>query len=134
MNMTGKQIAAVLCCSGIIIGSFLPWAEVGGFFSRAGTDGDGVLTLILGGIALALVLIGKTPIKLYAAGGLIALAAAIGIYDAIDISRIGGADDSFGIEVTVGSGLYLVIISSIAGLVATGARALEVRSAAVQEA
>ncbi len=101
------------------LGSLLPWATattVLGNFSKNGTSGDGVLTLICAGLVVVL---GIVMLRQYLAvgwivGGAIVSAVALGIavYDAIDLP-VGNQYAS----VSVGFGLWLCII---AALVATG--------------
>lgn len=43
---------------GVVVGSFLPWVTAG-IFSLPGTQGDGSITLILGGLIAVASLIGK---------------------------------------------------------------------------
>jgi hypothetical protein len=95
----------------VIIGSFMPWAEVfGGFASKAGTSGDGAITLILGivGILLALLLKRRRG-GLIAQGLLAGVCTTIAIIDIDDVSRI----DDTGI-VSVGAGLYVTLVGAIA--------------------
>jgi hypothetical protein len=98
------------------IGSFLPWATIGAF-SKAGTDGDGVLTLLLAVAAAAFGIFGLPRAR---KGMLIAsliaavLILAIGAYDMIDI---GSTEGPFDIEVSVGGGLYLTVLGAIAGVI-----------------
>ena len=111
------SIATIGGAAAVILGAFLPWAKVGGL-SVSGTEGDGVLTLILG-VAAGLmggfgILRGRSGLLV---GSMIAalLALAIGGYDASNINSV--ADGPFGLKVTVGMGLYLTILGGIAGIV-----------------
>lgn len=82
------------------VGSLLPWAQ-SGIFTVAGTRGDGVLTLVLGGIA-AIVGIAKrdsAAIVVIVCGGLGALIAG---------QTIGRLESA-----VVGGGLYLTMIASV---------------------
>ncbi|MDA0270829.1 MAG: hypothetical protein O2919_07335 [Chloroflexi bacterium] len=82
-------IAAVVSGSMIIVGALLPWARVG-IFSVAGTDGDGMVTLIVGMSIVAVALAwglgrgARGPLLAISLLGIVVLA--IGIYDAVNIS------------------------------------------------
>ena len=111
-------IVALAAAGVVLIGSLLPWATaktVFGSISINGTDGDGVLTLILavvvGAIAVAL-LAGKRP-RLWAYVVLLIaglLTAFIAVYDLVDISRTVGNDYA---HVSTGAGIWLVAIASL---------------------
>lgn len=98
--------------AGLVIGAFLPWATVGPF-DVAGTDGDGVLTLLLGLIVAALAWTRKAPRLVIA---LIGLAVLIGLYDLVDVGRVAGSDEEF-FDVSVGIGLLLTVAASIVAAV-----------------
>jgi hypothetical protein len=109
----------------VVVGSFLPWAKVNlGALSVSinGTEGDGVLTLILGALfgAFGIVALKRQRHTLAVVMGLIGsgLALAIGIYDIADINNV--ADDLEGggefLRVSTGFGLYLVIAGAVAGV------------------
>lgn len=103
--------------AGAFIGAFLPWAKVGAL-SVAGTDGDGVLTLILGIAAGAL---GVGGIRKGGKGLLIgslvcaALVAVIAVIDIADINSV--ADGPFGLTAEPGGGIILTLAAGIAGVV-----------------
>ncbi len=103
----------------VLLGSLLPWASVDtafGSISVRGTEGDGVLTILLalaGGAAAIAVVMARKPMA--AIGGVVAggLALLIAAYDFIDLARISG--DSGGlVESHVGFGLWLVLFGSLA--------------------
>jgi len=100
----------------VVLGAFLPWAKVG-FLSVDGTEGDGILTLILG---LAAGLLGALGFLKGAKGLLIGsivcagLALLIGVYDIANINSV--VDGPFGLEVEVGMGLYLTVLGAAAGV------------------
>lgn len=104
----------------VLLGSVLPWASVdtafGSSISVRGTEGDGVLTLLLalaGGAAAVAVVMARKPMA--AIGGIVAggLALLIGVFDFIDLARVSG--DSGGlVESHVGFGLWLVLLGSLA--------------------
>lgn len=107
--------AAVL----VLLGSLLPWASVDttfGSISVRGTEGNGVLTMLLalaGGAAAVAVVMARKPMA--AIGGIVAggLALLIGAYDFLDVARVAG--DSSGLfEAHTGFGLWLVLLGSLA--------------------
>lgn len=106
--------------AGAFIGAFLPWATVGAL-SVAGTDGDGVLTLIL---AIAAGTLGVAGIRKASKGMLIAslvcaaLITMIATYDIADISSV--ADGPLGLTVEPGGGLILTLIAGLAGVAGSG--------------
>lgn len=118
-----------LCVAGVLVGSIGPWVDAG-FVSAAGTDGDGVITLVLGLIAL-LSVVGaarraenQTPTVAGVFGG---LAAALAIYHIVDIYSQ-GSSRLFGQEVQIarpGWGLWLTAVAGagLALLSLTGTRA-----------
>lgn len=102
----------------VLLGSLLPWATVDtgfGSISVRGTEGDGVLTLLLalaGGAAAVAVVMARKPMA--AIGGIVAggLALLIGAYDFIDLARVSGGGGL--VEASVGFGLWLVLLGSLA--------------------
>lgn len=103
----------------VLLGSLLPWATIdtgfGPSISVRGTEGDGVLTLLLalaGGAAAVAVVMARKPIA--AIGGIVAggLALPIGAYDFIDLARVSGGGGL--VEAHVGFGLWLVLLGSLA--------------------
>ena len=114
------NLASLLIVGGaavVAVGAFMPWASVGPF-SAAGTDGDGILTLILalgaGPLGAFGILKSKKGLLI---GSLIcaALILAIAAYDTANISSV--ADGPFGLTPEVGGGLYLTLIGAVAGIV-----------------
>jgi hypothetical protein len=107
----------------VILGAFLPWARLW-LFTTAGTDGDGVYTLVLASLGALLVLLhdGPLPTAIATVAGLAALA--VGIYDIVTIEDLGREIRLFGIQVDfrpeVGPGLYLTVggaaLAAAAGL------------------
>ncbi len=103
----------------VMLGSLLPWASVDtafGSISVRGTEGDGVLTILLalaGGAAAVAVVMARKPMA--AIGGIVAggLALLIGAYDFLDLARATG-DSSGLVEAHVGFGLWLVLLGSLA--------------------
>lgn len=115
----------------VFIGAFLPWASVGAF-SKAGTDGDGVLTLLLSigaaGFGVPGIRGGKKGLLI---GSLVCAALAL-VIGGIDMADIGSMTDApFGLEVKIGGGLYLTVAGAIAGVFGA---ALAIRGAATNRA
>ena len=114
-NLT--SVLTVAGAAAVFIGAFLPWASIGAF-SAAGTDGDGVITLVLaiGAGGLGAAGLSKANAGLLV-GSLIcaALIFLIGAYDMANISAF--ADAPFGLEPRIGGGLYLTVVGAVAGLV-----------------
>ncbi len=106
----------------VVIGSFLAWASVSveGFGSESvgGMDGDGTITLIVGlaAAAFALFLKGRARmIGVIVAGAIIVL---VSIIDIVDVGRAAGELGGLpGVDVSVGFGLWLVLIGGIAAVV-----------------
>lgn len=101
----------------IVIGSLGPWATFGPF-SKGGTDGDGVLTLILGIAAVAFIMANRWMVFVLI---LAVLSAAIGIFDTIDVSSAGN-------EFVSPSPGWGVILVAIAGVSLTAWAARNVRA------
>lgn len=103
----------------IILGSVLPWASVGGFATINGTDGDGVLTLILG-VAVIVVALAFVRPRAGRGGGwgawvalaLAVVAGLIALYDLININNLGA-----GALVSIGIGLILIPIGAVVGII-----------------
>jgi hypothetical protein len=105
------------------IGTFLPWAQVPFLGTVNGTEGDGWITLGLFAVPLILALTGESQVslkrtKLIFASVASFIAAIIGFIDLNDITSITGGNDMIsqmmGDMVSVGSGLYVIIIAGIA--------------------
>ena len=119
-----KQKIAILITALIGgIGTFLPWAEVPFLGTINGTEGDGWITLGLFAVPIILALTGQSKVslkgtKLIAASIASFIAAIIGFIDLNDISSLTGGNDMIsqmmGDMVSVGSGLYVIIIAGIA--------------------
>lgn len=115
-------IVAAICGGVVALGSLLPWASVSIGFASASVDGmsgDGKITVVCGLVLLfaSLALMRERRwlyLVLAALGALIA--AFTSIYDATNISNATGAS-SLAI-VSVGVGLWLVVVGSIIGCLA----------------
>ena len=127
--------AAVLLAGavGLVVGAFMPWATAGPF-SKAGTDGDGVITLVLGALIGVTAFFGlKAPIKPARSWLVVlmtAVAGLVAIYDTADVARV--ASESSLIQVEVGSGLYLSLLGvglAVVGLCIGAARRSMFRTA-----
>jgi hypothetical protein len=91
-------ILALVGGAGVAVGSIMPWATVTivfGTINIPGTQGDGIITLILGGVlgVLALLdLVGQTRISRWLYVGLGAAAAGVAGFDWVNLSqRLAGA-------------------------------------------
>lgn len=107
-----------------MIGSFLPWITLG-FISVAGTDGDGMITLVAGLVAAIFLLVGApTGHKAFSgiAVALLAVSALVGVYHLATIE--------FG---SPGAGLFAVIAGAAAGI-GFGLTAMMARSPVVTPA
>jgi len=95
-----------------MIGSALPWATISQYsLSKNGLSGDGMITIVfsllaLGFFIIALINRAKWPFVVTAV--MSAIIALVGIYDAAKLAS----------EISVGIGLYLVIIAGLLGLAA----------------
>ena len=105
----------------VAVGSLLPWAIVSAGFmtvSKAGTDGDGVVTLLLalvvGGLALFSWKAGlsRRMVITSLVVGLIVLA--IGVYDTVDVATTVNETEFVEVRASVGIGLWLTLLGSIA--------------------
>ncbi len=119
----------------VVLGSLLPWATVSsgiGSLSVDGTSGDGKLTLILGVIALVMGVVllqrGAGVGWLVGTGVVFLVTLGVSIKDASDISSFGDQVTAL-VGVHVGFGLWLCILGSIAGVVATALLLVQRRAA-----
>jgi len=107
----------------LAVGSFLPWvkASVGVFSATTnGTDGDGILTLILAGlIALLFLLVKPRRVAAIVTTVLAVVAAAIALYDTVNVSNKAHdlATSSSGVTASIGIGLILAAAASVVVLV-----------------
>ena len=113
-------------CLVIAIGSIGPWATLG-FITVSGTDGDGVVTLILAAAAAAFLwrwsVVGKRS-RLIAAAVAGALSLVITVSDTVNISNV--VDGPLGLDPSVGWGLIVALIASI-GVLAVSIRLMTLR-------
>lgn len=134
-NYMPNMIAGLLACVGIVVGSLGPWASFLNF-SKAGIDGDGMLTMILGVIAaVALFSIlsrgGKAKFgDRWVAPALGAITLVIAIVDAANLSNQETTFLRSTIGPSIGWGLWVVLLCGAALCVTsfTVARAVTKRS------
>ena len=109
--------AAVAACVVAAIGSFGPWVTAfGGAIEKAGTAGDGVITLVAALIALGC-LIPARPGLARVAVGLGVIVVIIAIVDLSDVkNKIDAAN--VGNFVSAGWGLYVTLIGGVALVIA----------------
>jgi hypothetical protein len=113
---TGNLLAG-LGALALIVGALLPWGTVTsifGTFAKSGTEGDGVLFLILGVVVGLVALLHKGTVdRSYcwplAVIGLISFG--FSVMDLISVSGV-AADSSEYVAVSIGAGLYLVVIGA----------------------
>lgn len=105
----------------VAVGALLPWASVSAGFvtaTKAGTDGDGVFTLLLslvvGGLALAKWKAGLGRGVLITALVLGLLLLAVAVIDTVDVATTSEETELVKVEASVGIGLWLTLLGSIA--------------------
>ena len=121
-----RKESAILALVGgvaVVVGSLMPWATITAIFgtiSVAGTQGDGTITLVLGGVlgVLALLdLVGTTSISKWLYVGFGVAAAGVGGFDWVNLSqRLGEAQSEF-VQASVGIGLVIVVGGGILAVV-----------------
>jgi Protein of unknown function (DUF2510) len=106
-----------------IVGSILPWATVRtgfGELSVSGTDGDGVITLVLGIALVGLGLCGFTRARQILSGVSLLPALGVGAIALIDIVDVSNVADELGsdfAQVSIGSGLWVCLAAAVLALV-----------------
>jgi hypothetical protein len=121
INTDTKRLVLLLAAGAVILGSVLPWATVTtvfGTISLAGTEGDGIITLIGGVVAGLAVLIRRFRLACLAFG----LTAAIAVYDITNVNRSIGDIDSEFVRTSVGYGLWIIVAAAIVGTLIALAR------------
>jgi hypothetical protein len=127
MTISGAQIVAALGFLGVIAGSFMSWAHFG-MFSVSGISGDGLFTLVLGGVGLALMPLRsrKAAVLAFLAG---VVACAIAAYDAATLARLQSDAEIVGawlvLRPEIGNGLVVVIAAATLSVFASIARFVE---------
>jgi hypothetical protein len=125
-----KIIGWVIAAFGLltVIAAFLPWItgiiEVNGLGDSDTGATDGVLTLILGAIALIFGVVSALIAKrsgLHLTAGIIAVVTGIltVLIAMVDIADVRDAENTFGLGFEVGIGLWLTVVGGI-GLVLAG--------------
>jgi hypothetical protein len=118
------RVLVLLGVAAIAVGSILPWvkASAGPFTAtKNGTDGDGVITLLLAGLAAVGFLVARqTKAAAWIVVTCAGLAGAVALYDTIDISN--KADDlarntTISVSATVGEGLWIALLGAVVALV-----------------
>lgn len=111
----------VVGTAAVAVGALLPWATVNAGLvsvSKAGTDGDGVITLLLalvvGGLVLAKWKAGLSRAGVIASLVLGAIVLAIATYDAIDVASTVEESELLEVRASVGIGLWLTLLGGIA--------------------
>jgi hypothetical protein len=129
-------VLALIGAALVALGSLLPWATVDlgifGTIEKAGTEGDGLYTLIAAGIAAALAVWGWRRPGRDAVVGTVVIAGLITMvcaYDVVDVSST--QVDGVRIETSVGIGLWFALVGAIALLVAAVMRLLDRRAPTV---
>lgn len=138
LDFSNKSVIWLLCAAGAalisFIGSFMPWGKVSvpfyGTVTVSGTDGDGIITMflsliVIGGIA-AYLFVEQLAQKWWRGIPVIAIGAILLLISIIDWASIGSKAGDFDedvVNVSVGAGLILILLASIA-IIAFGVLAL----------
>jgi hypothetical protein len=108
----------------LVLGAVLPWAEAESAttsFSADGIDGNGAITIVTAVvIVLSLVVVQRRTLAAGLVIGTAAIAGAVGVHDAIDISR--KADNLMdhgtpGVSAGVGIGVWVTLVAAAIALV-----------------
>jgi len=118
-----SAILALVGGAGVVVGSLMPWATVTAIFgtiSVAATQGDGTITLVLGGVlgVLALLdLVGTTEVSkwLYVWFGV--LAVGVAGFDWVNLSQRLGEANAESVRASVGIGLQVVVGGGVLAVV-----------------
>lgn len=111
---TTTRTLSLIAVGAVGLGSLLPWASVitpFGTINVNGTSGDGVITLVLAGLALVGALTGKR----WLFGVPMIIAGAVCAYDATNLAH--AIDDEEYLTADIGAGLLLALVGAIGGLV-----------------
>ena len=138
LDFSNKSVLWLVCAAAAalvsFIGSFMPWGKVTvplyGTITVSGTDGDGILTMflsliVIGGIA-AYLFVEQLTQKWWRGIPVIAIGAILLLISIIDWASIGSKAGDFDedvVNVSVGAGLILILLASIA-IIAFGVLAL----------
>ncbi len=124
-------IGAMVAGGAIIVGSLMPWATVTtGLFSASvtGTDGDGVISLFLGGLLALFAWLARS--NRWTAGAVAAIVVSIltvllALFELVTIPET----DEFA-HVSTGIGVWVVAIGAVAGVVTSFIAHVNLRQAA----
>ena len=122
--MNKPQQVTLVGAIGLVIGAVLPWAKIASIFgeiTKAGYEGDGIFTGIIGGVLILGALLSKgKPGKRYSvASSLVAgIAGLIALFDLINVSSAISDLGSEGIVMaSVGAGLYITLLAALIAVV-----------------
>lgn len=106
-------LIAIIALLVALVGSFLPWARVL-FFSVNGTDGDGIVTAIASGVALALLgaalRTGTRPLLLTSLASVsCAICTGTYVFDAARLTSWASPDEDSIIEISITPGFGLIV-------------------------
>lgn len=125
----GRSNGALILLVGaaaLIVGALLPWATASAGFisvSKAGTDGDGVITLVLGAVIAFFALFALKPqphqLAVIVGAGAGLAAGGVAIYDIVNVSdAINTAQSQSNlVHASVGSGLYVTAVGAAIAIV-----------------
>ena len=105
------KMIAMLGALVAIVAAFLPWG-ITSLATVKGTDGDGTITAVLGGLAIVFLWIQKIPVWISALLGL--AVASVGVIDFVNMRDAVALDPGNG---SVGIGLYLTIAGGVVLLI-----------------
>jgi hypothetical protein len=109
----------------VMVGAFLPWGQaLGGLVKANGTDGDGVITLVValvgGGLSLGIAFGRKRNSAVWTGLGAFVCGGIIGAVAAYDLNNLNNVIEEMEQEnqlfdpgLTAGSGLYLTLVAGI---------------------
>ena len=121
--MHKQRLGILIAAAAGMLGSFLPWVSVPFLGSISGIRGsDGWINLVIFAIPLIMALIGNKEsildgTKLYVAVLFGAIGAGMGIWKIVDVGSIIGEAGGLGKAISVGFGLYLIVLAGIAVVV-----------------
>jgi Protein of unknown function (DUF2510) len=125
----GRSNGALILLIGaaaLIVGALLPWATASAGFisvSKAGTDGDGVITLVLGAVIALFALFAWKPqshqLAVIVGVGAGLAAGGVAIYDIVNVSNAVNTAQSRStlVHASVGSGLYVTAVGAAIAIV-----------------
>jgi hypothetical protein len=113
--MHASRIALIIASALGMLCTFLPWASMPFVGSIYGTRGDGWISFVLCAVGLVLSLAGNRQSAQSLASAIVSVlcgvaAAAVGVVDLVNL-RNTLADNPFGAAVSIGPGLYLLIVA-----------------------